>query len=172
MIKTARCILLIIALIAIIIILITSPNIAKNHEGVSEILLEELQLTESNAYSVTFAGEFTKGDDALLWYIIESPTDKKYTIAECTLLPGNHYYFKEMLTPETYSKDIVCLMWNKERIYLINDIRCRAIVFRNRNGEITSRITLSPTDLPYLYHHTNDTAKTYSFLDEFGNSLM
>lgn len=145
----------------------------KTHEQLIDTLSEELGGNQDKSTIVTYAGEFNKGKDALLWFVIQDGSFVDYRAVACELLANNRYRIKKIVLPSTYAKDIVFATWRAESIFLINNTNCQTIIIENQSGVILYQISISSNAYPYIYHHVPPTGETItSFLDLNGNEIQ
>ncbi len=140
---------------------------ADTPEEVAALLQEELPQGE-----ILFAGEFVKGEEALLWFHIQQDQSSLYRAVDCDLL-RHGYRVGEVLKPSSYTADIVHILWKGEDIWLINNPNCAFVVQENEAGEVLSETDLRfSSQYPHIYQHEiPDGRSSTRFLDWEGNEI-
>lgn len=166
--------LLFVAILVVILAVLFMRNsqTAGTREELIDMVRKELVIGRDDTATVTYAGEFVKENDALLWFIIQDAPSTYYRAVACELQSNNRYLFKEVLTPMTYSRDIVHVVWKAEDIFLINDTNCQTIISRDQSGDLLSQMRILPNEYPYIFRLVPQAGEsTWSFLDSHGNEI-
>lgn len=72
----------------------------------------------------------------------------------------------------TYAQDIVHIVLDAEDIFLINNLSCQTIVYRNKFGDVISQTNILPNELPNIFIlKPLGNESICDFLDERGNSI-
>ena len=160
--------ILVILVIAAAVIVILNLPIAKTQEAVGEFPRKELELSQDAV--ITCAGEYTAGDHALLWFIIQNQDMTLYRAVDCRVLNNGSYWVKKIYKPREYTRDIVHVVWNARDVYLINDPNCGSIVYHTSYGE--EKTEFSADDLPYIFVYSPPFGTTgCDFLDAAGSII-
>ena len=166
-----------ILLAALAVILFSRLKLAKDTNGVAELLRKE-RLNADYSSVISFTGSCTTGkadDLALLWFSIHDPDDPDFVVyraADCRLLKTGGYLVRDFPKVTADTDKIFHTIWMGEDIYLVDDPDCRSIVLTQPPASVLSEITLTPDDLPYIYvFHPPYGQSDLDFLDAAGRSL-
>lgn len=172
--QSKKCYLVLVVplLILIVIIFISNQKVVKNQDDVKKFLYKELQLKEDDGSIISYAGEFSIYGYILYWFSIQNQYERYYRAVECSLLSCGRYKVRKVYKPMIYAKDIVHVVWMAKDIFLINNPNCRFIICEDVSGDNSFEISLSPSDLPYVYLNEPPFRKASTdFVDLDGNSV-
>lgn len=142
-------------------------------DQLEEVVLQNFNLAPEDSATITYAGEFSDGEDVLVWFIIQKNAFTYYRAIDCRTVSEDRYEVKDILFPKIYAEDIASLLWKTELLFLINSPECRRIVVDDKKGNILYEIQLSEDDLPYLYQIVSFGQRSRtSFLDAQGKALF
>lgn len=137
------------------------------------MLRQDLHFAKDDDVSISYIGEFVADENALLWFSVQKEHGIYYRAVECRLLKNGGYLLKNIYKPMIYAKDIVHIVWMAEDVFLIHDSNCRAIVYRDRSGDVISKIEISSNDIPYVFlNKAPDGGGRLDFLDTAGNIIQ
>lgn len=159
-----------IALAIIVLTVCIKSTMGMTQDQLISEVSEKLGVDEESGAVLSYAGECTSDQNALLWFVVHNGSSRSYYAASCKILSNNRYRLIEIQTPSMYAKDLAHAIWWGKSVFLINNKDCKEILIESTPGSILSKIEISA--YPYIYHVVPLAEQMrISFLDINGNEI-
>lgn len=159
-----------IALAIIVLAVCIKSTMGMTQDQLISEVSERLSVDEESGAVLSYAGECTSDQYALLWFVVHNGSSRSYYAASCEILSNNRYQLIEIQTPSMYAEDLAHAIWWGKSVFLINNKDCKEILIESTPGSILSKIEISA--YPYIYHVVPLAERMrISFLDINGNEV-
>ena len=161
-------------LLVIVVLTAFVCNAVKTYDEIADMLQKELLLTEEEAARLSYVGEFTDGDESLLWFTVQNgtPYTNFYIAVECRAVADGRYLVKSICEGGPWGPDISHAFLGRKEIILIHNPSCRSVIFATMDGTEVSRIDISADDIPCIFELDQPATSTnIAFVDADGNEL-
>lgn len=129
---------------------------------------KEFNIADAENAEITYIGEITKENKALLWFMSGNEYQAHtYLPVRCSVTEDGGYVFEHKYKPLERGTDIVVLThWYSGYVFCVNNTKCKTIRIDDYSGEKEIEVT----DYPFIYYNQLLPGE-YSFLDENGKEI-
>lgn len=152
-----------------VFVLVGCQKTLKDTDALIKKAREEIPIADAENVDMQYAGQCTKDDLALVWFISGNEYQAHYYLPmECTIIDEDTYAFERVYRPIARGMDIVVLQWQSGYAFLVNNPNCTTI--RITDHTKTRDIAIEATAYPYLIFYERIPSE-YVFLDADGNEI-